>query len=449
MTRDDATEKEVLAELIEDAPCGIAVTDPDGRILYVNGTLQRWLGASVRTRGTKLPDLLTLPGRLFYETHLAPMMRLQGFVREISCSFKDDEGKPFPVMLSGVARTDEAGTLQRFDYTIFDARERRLYEDELRDARRKADELAAIVRSSPNAILRVDPQGRIVTWNKGSEPLFDTDPGNVKGRPVQEIIAFADRPAWFDAAVAGSAGADEVIFTAAHGPERDYEVTLAPIEEHRRIDEPHSWSVIIRDISARTRAERLLNLTMDEMKHRVKNTLAVVAGIARQTLPDGVRDRFLSRLHALGRAHDTLTPAGLDHSDLRDLLIASAEEAGGQDRFRISGDDPVLLTPQQATSLSMALHELTTNALKYGALSTPGGHVEIGYPRDAGGPVRLVWQEHGGPRVESPSRSGFGTKMIEVVIRSELSAEVDMTYAPDGLRCEIAFTPSDIPETPA
>ncbi|KKL79614.1 hypothetical protein LCGC14_2013080, partial [marine sediment metagenome] len=135
--------RSAFAELVEDAPCGIVVTDPDGQLQFVNETLKRWLNNPFETdkRPRRLPDLMGGAGRLFYETHIAPMIRLQGHVREISCTLKVAGGDPLPVLLSGVARRDAAGRLVRFDYTIFDARERRVYEQELRAARHKAEQL--------------------------------------------------------------------------------------------------------------------------------------------------------------------------------------------------------------------------------------------------------------------------------------------------------------------
>lgn len=187
--------RSTFAELLEDAPCGIVMTNPDGRLHYVNETLKRWLNLPTGSeRPQRMPDLMTGPGKLFYETHLAPMLRLQGFAREISCSLHVRHGPPLPVLLSGVARHDSKGQPTRFDFTIFDARERRMYEDNLRAARRKADELAAIVRTSPNAILRVDADGVILNWNAGAERLLGRSFDAVQGRCVQDLIRFADQP---------------------------------------------------------------------------------------------------------------------------------------------------------------------------------------------------------------------------------------------------------------
>lgn len=442
MAKDSGGERRhALSELVQDAPCGIVVTDPDGRLLYVNDTLTRWLGFPAEEASCRLPDLMTMPGRLFYETHLAPMMRLQGFAREIACSFRVANGAPLPVLLSGIARIDVDGNPYRFDYTIFDARERHIYEEELRAARREADELAAIVRSSPNAILRVNHAGLISSWNAGAKRLLGRTAEEVLGRPVQEVVRFDDRPDWFEQAIGASMSGGENMFETTAGRGHHFEVTVARIEEHDLPTATRCYSVVLRDISKRKRAEYSLQVAMSEMKHRVRNTLTVISGIARQTLPAELRDVFIARLYALSRANDALTDEERQGADLRDLLAFTAEEAGGPERFRITGPG-VMLPPKQTTSLSMALHELATNALKYGALSVPQGHVQVEYDHlgEATDRVRLVWQERDGPRVVAPTHEGFGSKMITTVLKFNLAAEVEFDYRPEGVRCVIEFS---------
>ncbi|OWU68144.1 hypothetical protein ATO2_12085 [Roseovarius sp. 22II1-1F6A] len=437
-----AAQDQALAELVADAPCGIVLTDPEGRLLYANETLHRWTGMSPVADDSlqRLPDLMTLPGRLFYETHIAPMMQLQGFAREISCALRVQGGAPLPVLLSGVARHDASGNPTRYDYTIFDMRERRVYEDELRTAQKHADELAAIVRSSPNAILRVDDAGLIRSWNRSAERLFGHTGKDVMGRAVLDIVHFADHPDWFTHAVEICRTEPEAVLepSGAHG--HDFEITVVPIESDDLADPSRSYSVILRDISQRRKVERRLQVAMGEMKHRVKNTLAVVSGIARQSLPSELRDEFIGRLHALSRAHDVLTDEGVKGADLRDLLALTAEEAGGPTRFRVSGPS-VPLSAAQASSLSMALHELTTNALKYGALSERGGYVQVDFDHGVASPgrVRLVWQERDGPSVTPPQHHGFGSKMINRVLAVDIDAQVEFDYRPDGIVCAISF----------
>lgn len=433
----------IAEQLMHDAPCGIVVTDPDGKLQYLNRTLSDWLelSAAPKVERQTISDILTVPGRLFYETHIAPMMRLQGFVREISCALDVAGGPPMPVMLSGVARIDAEGAPLRFDFTIFDARERQSYEEELRRARREAEELAAIVRSSPNPILRVDAQGFVKSWNAAAgRLLFRTRPDPID-RPITEVVPLRNSPHWFAHAVKNESQDAEAVFEAVHESGHEFEVTVAPIGTKGQPRSHQDRSVVLRDISTRKRAERHLRVMVDEMKHRVKNTLSVVTGIARQTLPRGEATTFISRIQALSKAHDALTQTNWAEVDLRELLTFTAEESGGAKRLRFEGPD-VPLGPQHTTSLSMALHELATNALKYGALSTPSGYVHVQYRLEHHGReklLKLAWQEHNGPKVVAPTREGFGTKMIKMVLAAELDADVTFDFRPEGFRCELSL----------
>ncbi|MGR3626754.1 MAG: sensor histidine kinase [Limimaricola sp.] len=340
-------------------------------------------------------------------------------------------------MLSGVARRGPDGSFTRFDYTIFDARERRAYEEELRRARREADELAAIVRSSPNAILRVDATGRVRSWNAGAARLLGHDEAAALDRPVDEVIALEAQPGWFARAASQAPEAAEILFEASHASGSVFEVTLTPIGE-TGLPGQESWSVILRDITRRSSAERQLRMMFDEMRHRVKNTLGVVAGIARQTLSRADAEQFVSRLKALSQAHDALSGDDGSEAELRDLLDFTRREAGGAARLRVTGPE-IRLSARQATPLSMAFHELVTNALKYGALSSAAGHVQVDLALEPGNRLRLSWRERGGPPVVAPTRSGFGTKMIGQVLKAELGADVAFDFDPEGFCFRAVF----------
>ena len=206
---------------------------------------------------------------------------------------------------------------------------------------------------------------------------------------------------------------------------------------------------VVQDISERKAAERRQKLLIDELNHRVKNTLARVQSLAAQTArgaasTDYFRERFEGRLMALSKAHDQLTVHHWENGDLRALIAESVAPYAGADGERVvlRGDE-VVLGPRAVLTLAMAFHELTTNATKYGALAGAGGHIEIGWHRIAAtettpAQLRIDWIEKGGPTVIEPDRRGFGSRMIEGSIAAELSGSATMIFAPDGLRCEIA-----------
>lgn len=430
---------DLALELLRDMPCGIAVADPEGGILFVNGTLSRWLGhpPEVVSSGLRLSDLLTVPGRIYLETVLMPMLLLQGHVREISCRLQRKDGGTLPVLLNAVLRKDARDRPSRIDLTFLDATERSSYEAQLRAARHEAEALAAIVRSSPNAILRADANGKVLAWNASAERLLGHSEKAALGESLDTLVPLADQPDWFAACMAACRGRSETTFETALANGRAFEITVAPIRSRKAPGSTPDYSVILRDIDARKKAEEHLRLMVREMDHRVKNTLAVVNGIARQTLPRDEHLSFTKRLRALSRAHDVLTEAHWESIDIALLMQITQEEAGGANRFTYSGP-PVSLQPRQVTAISMALHELTTNALKYGALSDMGT-IEVRYGFDQGPHRHLFidWREHGGPAVRPPSRQGFGRRMIDTILRAEFSADVQFDFAPDGLFCHI------------
>ena len=204
------------------------------------------------------------------------------------------------------------------------------------------------------------------------------------------------------------------------------------------------------DITERKKAELHLRLLVNELNHRVKNSLATIQAIAAQTfhaarsLPQA-QEAFSARIVALAEAHDLLTRENWEGADLTDLLARLEVLHGGPlhgevGRFVFAGP-PVRLSPRMALSLSMALHELATNAVKYGALSVPTGQVRIAWSV-VPGPVHprltLTWTESGGPPVSPPTRRGFGSRLIERGLASELSGEAHIDFLPDGVVCRIS-----------
>jgi PAS domain S-box-containing protein len=202
---------------------------------------------------------------------------------------------------------------------------------------------------------------------------------------------------------------------------------------------------VVQDISERKAAEQRQKLLMDELNHRVKNTLATVQSLASQTArsahtPAAFREGFEGRLIALSKAHDQLTIHHWESADLRELLSGSLAPYAGLDRVVLRGED-VVLRPRAVLTLAMAVHELTTNAAKYGALSVPGGRIEIHWRpvrgEDGRLQLRIDWTEQGGPSVAVPKQSGFGSKLIEGSIAAELGGSARLAFMPEGLRCEI------------
>jgi PAS domain S-box-containing protein len=211
-------------------------------------------------------------------------------------------------------------------------------------------------------------------------------------------------------------------------------------------DQEHAvrYAGTIQDITAQKAAERHQQILIAELNHRVKNMLAVVQAIAHQTFK-GVEcgeaaDTFAGRLSALAAAHTILTRQSWEAADLDEIAAAVLEPHVHRDnrQIRLSGGSKVKLPPQTALNLAMALHELATNAAKYGALSKRGGHVDLSWTVTHSEPVLHVhWRESGGPEVSQPEREGFGTRMIRRVLASELGGKVTLDFNAQGLECSI------------
>src|SRR5262249_40687847 len=180
-----------------------------------------------------------------------------------------------------------------------------------------------------------------------------------------------------------------------------------------------------------------------ELSHRVKNTLAVVSSIAERTLPDGeAKTDMIGRFHALGHTHDLLSAAGWTEAGVRDLILTELAPhiAGDSANVTVNGP-PVMLKPQAALFMALVIHELATNAAKYGALSAAGGRVAIAWTIAGDRPSRLelTWSEQGGPKVERLPRHGFGTELIERGISFELQGEAKLEALNGGVHCRISI----------
>jgi two-component sensor histidine kinase len=201
------------------------------------------------------------------------------------------------------------------------------------------------------------------------------------------------------------------------------------------------------DVTVQRRAEEHQKLLINELNHRVKNTLSIVQALAMQsfndrTEPAAARQTFDARLNALSAAHNLLTMENWESAGLLETIEASVAATAGANASRVSMRGPdILLAPQTAVSLAMAIHELCTNAIKYGALSNEKGTVDVQWTTSPGADglvdVAIEWTEEGGPAVTAPSRRGFGTRLIERGLSAELRSEVTLDFRETGLKCTI------------
>jgi PAS domain S-box-containing protein len=310
------------------------------------------------------------------------------------------------------------------------------------------DKFRLAVEAAPSGMILADGGGRIVLVNADAEKLFGYSRDELVGQRIEMLVPerfrgnhpglraeYADRP------TARPMGAGRDLFALRKdGSEVPVEIGLSPIKTNEGL---MILSAIV-DISERKRAETQRELLLAELNHRVKNTLATVQGIAAQTFRGNetdprIRERFEARLVALSNAQSILTQENWEGADLRHLIARALRPLASPERLQLEGP-PIRLSPKAAVTIAMAMHELGTNAVKYGALSNETGRVAVRWSVNGSAPAafNLEWKESGGPPVSAPQRRGFGSRLIERNLAHDLDGQARIDFCPDGLLCTIA-----------
>lgn len=273
-------------------------------------------------------------------------------------------------------------------------------------------------------------------YNRAYIPFLGARHPEALGRPIHEVWS----DVWDDIAplVAKAMAGERVYMENMHlvmtrngAPEDTYwTFSYSPLREGDRVQ---GILDIAMETTQRVVAERERALLMAETTHRLKNTLALVQAIAQQTLRD-VPDRervavFDDRLHALASAHDVLLRDDWNGADLRDLVETAVGRVADRSRVEVEGP-PLIVKAPIAQNVSLLVHELATNAIKYGALSASGGRVFVNWTRE-GDAVMMEWRERGGPPASPPKRKGFGSRLVSLGLTGAGGVEKD--YAPEGL----------------
>jgi two-component system CheB/CheR fusion protein len=327
--------------------------------------------------------------------------------------------------------------------TFVDITHRRRAEEALRASEERLRQEIRLVELSRSPIFVWDFDDGILQWNRGSEALYGYQRNEAIGQRkellLQTVVPNSSFEALCQSLVETGTWSGELLHKTKDGRtlivESQIEMGFSGgrrlvLESTRDVTEVRQW----------IRRQRLL---MDELTHRVKNTLAVVQSLARQTLrtTDSGEDfveRFEGRLEALAGAHNLLVASDWEGAELAELARTqlAPHARTDPDRLRLEGD-PVTLSPELATPFGLVLHELATNAAKYGAFSNDKGRVILGWKLTTGNDGRhlsVVWQEFDGPEVSPPERRGFGGVLIE---RGLPGATVERNFDPDGLVCTI------------
>ena len=270
------------------------------------------------------------------------------------------------------------------------------------------------------------------------------------GHPFNSLMALGVAPeslAQVEQAFEGKSDIDpEIHYRRKDGSEFWASVFVSPVRNETGNVVQHFISLV--DLTRYKREQAQSKILIDELNHRVKNTLSTVQSIAWQALrnssdPEVIRESIESRLFALSCSHDLLTREHWRGAGLMDLVIEALKPFGVSNgrasRMQVTGEN-IRIPPKAALALGIAVHELATNAVKYGAFSNALGSIEIGWavePHPAGARLVLRWREKDGPPVAPPTRKGFGSRVIERGLMHELDARVTLEYRPSGVVCTI------------
>lgn len=326
------------------------------------------------------------------------------------------------------------------------------------EQRRLAQELSTAVQRYETALrgsnVTVYTQDRDLRYTSVSSAIFGREPDAIVGRLEDDILPPESRLAVVGlkrAVLDGGQAQDGEVRVNDGAVVRWYDFHIEPLRDVTGAISGLTCAAV--DISGRKAGEAHLRDLMREITHRSKNLLAVIQAMARQTArhagtTDDFLEQFGARLQALAASHDLLVQESWYGASLTELVRSQLGHHLDREGARVVVEGPnVLLLPEGAQSLGLALHELATNAAKYGALSVPTGRVNISWrrlPPSDGWGLEVDWAESGGPAVAEPVHRGFGMLVIERNLVRSLDAEVSLTFAPEGLRCRIAIPAANL-----
>jgi PAS domain S-box-containing protein len=312
------------------------------------------------------------------------------------------------------------------------------------DLRKTEQWLASIIQSSDDAIVSKNLDGIITSWNKGAERVFGYTAEEAIGQPITIVIPQdrQDEERTILTRVRRGERIDhfETVRQRKHGSLIVVSLTISPIRNAE--GKIVGASKIARDITEQKRNQEQINTLAREAEHRSKNLLANVQAMVNLSQADAISDlkkAIEGRIQALANVHSLFVATrwiGAELSTIAGHELAPYSTSGDK-RVRIDGPQ-VLLKPDIAQAVAVSLHELATNAAKYGALSTANGHIDVKWSHEANGRLNLRWIETGGPTVEPPARSGFGGRIIQQII-AQFKGESCFDWRAEGLICEITL----------
>jgi PAS domain S-box-containing protein len=323
-----------------------------------------------------------------------------------------------------------------------DINERKQIEARLRETEQQLRWLASIVESSDDAIVSKNLDGLITSWNSGAERVYGYTPEEAIGQPITIVIPEnrQDEERTILTRIRRGERIDhfETVRQRKHGSLIVVSLTVSPVKNAE--GKIVGASKIARDITEQKRNHERIATLAREAEHRSKNLLAIVQAtvqLSQSDTPEGLKHAIEGRIQALANVHSLFVETRWIGAELGTIATQELAPYSVKDKTRVRMDGPqVLLEPNAAQAIAVMLHELATNAAKYGALSVPEGQIDLKWLHEADGRIVLRWTETAGPAVQTPSRQGFGRRVIERMI-TQLQGKASFDWRPEGLHCEI------------
>ena len=429
-------------EILEALPVAVYITDAEGRITFYNqAAADLWghrpkLGTDFWCGSWRLywPDGAPMA---HHECPMATAIKEGRPIRDIEAVLERPDGARVPFRPYPTPLKDESGRVIGAINLLIDA-------TDLKQAEIESARLAAIVVSSDDAIVGKTLDGCVTSWNAGATRIFGYEPKEMIGQSIIKIIPPELRQE-----------EDEILAKLKRGEHIAHYETVRLAKDGRRLNISLSVSPVLdktgriigaskiaRDVTEKKRVEAIQRVLIEELNHRVKNTLAMTQAIASQSLrharsASDFVESFTGRVQALAKAHSLLTDRKLEGAELTEL-VREQVTLGVADQRVICSGPMVILGAQPAIHLALVLHELATNARKYGGLSVPQGRLSVKWEVHSSGSRTLLldWTESGGPQVSAPLTAGFGTTLIERTLQTH-GGEATVRYGVTGVTCKL------------
>jgi PAS domain S-box-containing protein len=429
----------LLASLVAASREFIGIADLEGKGLFVNEAGRKLVGLRdlKAVHSTRIIDYFEADDHRKILQEVLPAVRDTGFW-EGELKFRHFEtGELIPVLYNIFPVHGSSGTITAYGTVTRNLTESKLAEERL-------SSLASIVESIDDAIVSKNLDGIITTWNRGAERIFGYTAEEAVGRPITIVIPENRQSEEREILTRIRRGERidhfETIRQRKHGSLITVSLTVSPVKNAE--GKIVGASKVARDITEQKLSQEKIATLAREAEHRSKNLLSSVQAVvnfSNSDTPEGLKEVIQGRIQALANVHSLFVETRWIGAEISAIATQELAPYCEENQGRVSIDGPpTLLEPTVAQAIAVTLHELATNAAKYGSLSDAKGHIDLKWQHKTDGQLILRWTETGGPAVQKPTHQGFGSRVIERMI-GQLRGKVQFDWLQEGLVCEISF----------